>query len=122
LISSTGGWIFGGYTPLAWSSRGSYVADPSLTSFLFTIKNPHDLEAQIFKQKQEGQAIYDNGSCGPGFGCGTDIAIWDRCHSSDGSWSNLGGTYTNDTGIAGKQVFTGSYNFTVEEIEVFQVI
>jgi hypothetical protein len=27
----------------------------------------------------------------------------------------------NDTGINGQQVFTGEYNFTVKEIEVFTI-
>jgi hypothetical protein len=27
----------------------------------------------------------------------------------------------NDTGINGRQVFTGEYNFTVKEIEVFAI-
>jgi hypothetical protein len=34
----------------------------------------------------------------------------------------LGTSYANDTGIDGKQVLTGAYNFTVKEIEVFEVI
>jgi hypothetical protein len=27
----------------------------------------------------------------------------------------------NDTGLGGSVVFTGSYNFTVDEIEVFEI-
>jgi hypothetical protein len=34
----------------------------------------------------------------------------------------LGIAYINDTGIAGDQVLTGARNFTVDEIEVFEVI
>jgi hypothetical protein len=30
--------------------------------------------------------------------------------------------YANDTGITANQVLTGSYNFTVEEIEVLEFI
>jgi hypothetical protein len=44
LIASTNDCIFGGYTPLTWSSRNAYVSDPSLRSFVFTIKNPHNCQ------------------------------------------------------------------------------
>jgi hypothetical protein len=122
LVSSTNGAIFGGYTPLAWISRGRHVPDRSLKSFLFTIKNPHGLPAQIFKQQREENAIGDNRTYGPTFGGNADLYVCDECHRSAGSYSYLGGTYANDTGIDGKQVFTGSCHFTVKEIEVFEVI
>jgi hypothetical protein len=33
----------------------------------------------------------------------------------------LGNTYTNDTGKSGNEVLTGAEDFTVKEIEVFEV-
>jgi hypothetical protein len=39
LIKSSGGYVFGGYAGVAWSSKLSYYACPS--AFLFTITNPH---------------------------------------------------------------------------------
>jgi hypothetical protein len=33
----------------------------------------------------------------------------------------LGGAYTNDTGLGGMTVFTGSLHFQVREIEVFEI-
>jgi hypothetical protein len=33
----------------------------------------------------------------------------------------FGNTYTNDTGLGGKIVFTGSNNFEMREIEVFEI-
>jgi hypothetical protein len=122
LIHSTNECIFGGYTPVAWTSRGGWVSDPSLKSFLFTIKNPHNLPAQIFKLKQAAGAIYDHYASGPRFGGGTDLAVADQCRSSNTCWSNFGYTYENSTKIKGNQVFTGAYNFRVQEIEVFEVI
>jgi hypothetical protein len=123
LISSTNDCIFGGYTPVAWTSRGGYAADPSLSSFLFTLKNPHNLPARIFKQKQAENAIDDHGSYGPRFGTGNaDLYVCDKCQTSTSSYSILGSVYVNDTGIAGNQVLTGAQNFTVAEIEVFEVI
>jgi hypothetical protein len=121
LISSKNSCIFGGYNPLAWSSRGAYVPDPSLMSFLFTIKNPHNLPPQIFKKNGEAYAIYDKSTYGPTFGDHA-LRICDQCQSSDSNYSRLDNGYVNDTGITRDQVLTGSYNFTVEEIEVFEVI
>jgi hypothetical protein len=37
------------------------------------------------------------------------------------SWTSLGRAYTNDTGLDGKTVFTGSQCFQVREIEVFEI-
>jgi hypothetical protein len=122
LILSKNGCIFGGYTPLTWSSRNAWVPDPSQKSFIFTLKNPHNVAARIFKQKQADNAIYDYGSYGPTFGNGHDLYVCDQCQNSASSYSNLGSIYVNDTGIDAQQVLTGSYNFTVEEIEVFEVV
>jgi hypothetical protein len=122
LILSTNDCIFGGYTPLAWSSRDESVSDPSLKSFVFTIKNPHNLPPTILKQQQEGNAIHQYGQRGPVFGQGHTLSVCDQCHTSDGSYSNFGSTYANDAGIAKDQVLAGTRNFTVEEIEVFEVV
>jgi hypothetical protein len=37
------------------------------------------------------------------------------------SYTNLGTGYVNYTGRDGKTVFTGSYNFRVSEVEVFEI-
>jgi hypothetical protein len=55
------------------------------------------------------------------FGSGNDIYVADGCNNNTSSYTNLGGSYANDIGIAGNQFFTGEHNFTVKEIEVFQV-
>jgi hypothetical protein len=124
LISSTERWIFGGYTPLAWSSREGSVSDPSLNSFIFTIRNPHNLPPHIFKLKQEENAIYNHKLYGPRFGEGrtADLYVCGQCCSCHDSYSVLGRAYINDTGIAENQVLTGSQGFTVYEIEIFEVI
>jgi hypothetical protein len=122
LILSTNNCIFGGYTPLAWSSRNGWVSDPSLKSFVFTLKNPHNLPPRIFKRQREKHAILCHGSYGPVFGDGHTLSVCDQCHTSNGSYSNFGTAYANDTGIAGNQVLAGTQNFTVEEIEVFELV
>jgi hypothetical protein len=122
VISSTNGCIFGGYTPLAWSSRNNRVSDPSLQSFVFTIQNPHNLPGRIFKQQKAEAAIYDHSNYGPVFGDNFDLATGNQFEAPNGSWSNLGGTYINDTGIAAKEVLTGANLFTVKEIEVLELV
>jgi hypothetical protein len=122
LILSTNNCIFGGYAAVAWNSRAAYVPDPTLKSFLFTIKNPHNLAPRIFKQQSQAYTIYPNGAYGPTFGHGHDLHVCDECHSSTGSYARLGYAYANDSGISEYLVFTGAQNFTVEEIEVFEVI
>jgi hypothetical protein len=80
LIQDTAGNIFGGFTPVAWESRewnhmfgnedNGFKADPSLKSFLFTLKNPHNLAARKFalKAEEKDKAIYCNSEWGPIFG------------------------------------------------------
>jgi hypothetical protein len=122
LILSKNNCIFGGYTPLAWNSRNLYVSDPSLQSFIFTLKNPHNLPSQIFKQKQQEKAIYDYATYGPVFGGNYDLKVCDPLQVSESNYSHLGSVYVNDTGIEGGLLLTGQYRFAVEEIEVFEVI
>jgi hypothetical protein len=47
--------------------------------------------------------------------------VADNCNTNTSNYTNLGTAYVNDTGIDGKAVFTGEYNFTVKEIEVFTI-
>jgi hypothetical protein len=62
VILDTNGNIFGGFTPVEWESRkpksqydsrNCQKSDPSLTSFLFTLKNPHNVPARRFALKAE---------------------------------------------------------------------
>jgi hypothetical protein len=112
--------IFGGFTPVKWKSRGGNAADPSLKSFIFTLKNPHNFPARRFALKAEGknEAIWCNHSCGPHF---WDIYVGDNCNVYTDSATSLGSRYTNDTGLDGKTFFTGPRGFQVKEIEVFEI-
>jgi hypothetical protein len=63
VILDTKGNIFGGFTPVAWASREWYgnsrdddncaKPDDSQKSFLFTLKNPHNIAARRFWLKAE---------------------------------------------------------------------
>jgi hypothetical protein len=128
LIEDYGGNVFGGFTPVEWESRewrgdGSnlFKADRSRKSFLFTLKNPHDFPARKFALKAEArnQAIRANAACGLHF---TDICVDDNGDHSTGSFTGrFGSSYTNDTGLEGRTFFTGSREFRVREIEVFEI-
>jgi hypothetical protein len=122
LIEDTEGNIFGGFTPVEWESSNSYKADPSLKSFLFTLKNPHNFPAKKFALKAEKKhdAIYCASSRGPYF-CG-GIAVRHNCNANTDSYTEyFGDGYANDTGLAGSTFFTGSERFRVKEIEVFEI-
>jgi hypothetical protein len=47
------GYIFGGFTPVEWDSNSCWKADDSQKSFLFTLKNPHNIPARRFALKDE---------------------------------------------------------------------
>jgi hypothetical protein len=128
VILDTDGNIFGGFTPVAWKSGDWHSkADPSLKSFLFTLMNPHNFPARRFalKAEKKDQAIYCNSWDGPRFGGGmmggADICVRDNCNAKTNSATSLGNGYTNDTGVDGETFFTGSYQFQVKEIEVFEI-
>jgi hypothetical protein len=125
LILDTAGNIFGGFTPVEWESRtGTWrqcsKVDPSLKSFLFTLKNPDNFPARKFALKggQKDKAINCACSWGPHF---WDIAVSDNCNADTLSSTYLGLSYANDTGQNGPTLFTGSPHFTVKEIEVFEI-
>jgi hypothetical protein len=127
VILDTKGNIFGGFTPVVWESRqwqnrtNCSKADPSLKSFLFTLRNPHSLPARRFllKAKKKDEAIYCDSDWVP---CFWDIGVSDECNANSKSFTHrFGEKYTNHTGLDGKTFFTGSGSFQVKEIEVFEI-
>jgi hypothetical protein len=130
VILDTDGNIFGGFTPVEWESRvwnrkggdrnNCRKADDSQKSFLFTLKNPHNIPARRFglKAERKHEAIYCSSGMGP---CFRDITVSDNCNASTCRSTCPGYTYTNDTGLHANRVLTGSREFQVKEIEVFQI-
>jgi hypothetical protein len=121
LIETTKGFIFDGFTPIPWDSSSGYKLDNSGKSFLFSLKNPRNNEPRKFMLMNERHAIGCYSSYGPYFPSNQDMVMYENCNTSTSNFTNLGGSYVNDTGIDGKLVFTGEYNFTVKEIEVFTI-
>jgi hypothetical protein len=120
VILDTEGNIFGGFTPVKWDSVSNYKADGSQKSFVFTLKNPHNIPAKRFalKAEQKYGVILCNSEWGPHF---RDIAVYDNCNANTESATHLGDASINDTGLSAAIVFTGSLNFQVTEIEVFKI-
>jgi hypothetical protein len=121
VILDTKGNIFGGFTPMEWDSRSGNHADPSLNSFLFTLKIPHNLPGGRFAliAERKNRAIWCISDYGPGF---WDIGVHNNCNANTDSFTRFfGDSYTNDTGLHGETFFTGSMRFQVKEIEVFEM-
>jgi hypothetical protein len=124
VVLDTEGNIFGGFTPVEWETRSEspYVtADPSLKGFIFTLKNPHDAPARRFalKAEKKGETICCYYIYGPHF---YDIGVYDNSNANTFSMTScFGQNYTSDTGRDGRTFFTGSPNFKVKEIEVFEI-
>jgi hypothetical protein len=109
---------------MKWESEERSKADDSQKSFLFTLKNPHNVAAKIFALKNEKRrpAILCGPRVGPRFGSGCDIAVYDNCNVNSKSHAmEFGLTYNNHTGLDGPTFFAGSGNFRVKEIEVFEI-
>jgi hypothetical protein len=108
--------IFGGFTPVKWDSSGWAKADDSLKTCFCTLTNLHNVQARKAEYKE--WAIDCDAKCDPCFG---DIAVREDCNANTDSGTAFGFAYTNDTGVYGEMVFTGSENFQVSEIEVFEI-
>jgi hypothetical protein len=121
LIATTKDFIFGGFTPIAWDCSNTSKVDNSGKSFVFSLKNPRNSEPRKFMLMSGKNTIYCSSSYGPIFSGNHDIRIDNNCNTTNGNYTNLGGSYVNDTGIDGNLVFTGEHNFTVKEIEVFTI-
>ena len=119
LVKSQKGFFFGGFNTISWSSRvGKYK--PAEGNFLFSLtqKSKHE----IYQNSQ--YAVYLTKDYGPRFGGGADLHISTNCNQNESSYSNLGHTYKSpyqyDTDKS-KNYLAGSYNFRVEDYEVFSI-
>jgi hypothetical protein len=132
VVLDTAGNVFGGFSPVPFASTSPADRtgfDPWLTSFVFTLKNPHNLPPTRFPVKDGWvSSITQMTGYGPVFGMvrrnstsGGDLAIAGDCNTNTRSSSCLGQMYTHDTGMDGKEILTGSHHFKVQEVEVFEM-
>lgn len=119
IIRDVNGYVFGGYTAVNWYGGSNAYANDT-TAFLFSLKNPRGAAPAKYNRNTSANsyAIYNHNGYGPTFGGGHDIYV-DNTHSN-GCYLNFPYSYIDSTG-AGNATFTGAYNFTPSEIEVWRV-
>jgi hypothetical protein len=129
LIETTRGYIFGCYIVCCNDSSNSWKTDDSLKSFIFTLKNPHKLSPHKFPLKADRKqyAMHCHSSDRlMWIGWSGSIVIYDNCNintkSCTGYWDTDQSSYANDTGLDGNTLFAGEKNFTVKELEIFELI
>jgi hypothetical protein len=131
IVKTTRGFVFGGFTPLKWQNtdfRGLILEDKNHESFVFTLINPHGTEPMKFPLRPDSDdyAILVCSNWGPSFGGNgygnSDFRIGDQCNGNAVSFTALGGSYDNTSGYDGSTFLVGERNFTVAEIEVFEIL
>eukprot|EP00979_Chaetoceros_neogracilis_P003668 scaffold652_cov188-Chaetoceros_neogracile.AAC.14 len=123
VVKCSGGYIFGGYTDVAWGTNGYYKS--SSESFLYSLKYHAGIGPVKMPIKSNttarAHAVGHNLSYGPMFGNGKDLHISSNANGSGVSSSAIGETYERPADCSDKHFLTGSPLFTVSEYEVFLV-
>jgi hypothetical protein len=88
---TTDAFICGGFTPIACESSNSDRPGDRETSFVFRVKNGHD------------------------------IRVLDGCHANRNNDPKRNWTYSNTTGFDATKGLTGQQNFMVKEIKFFSI-
>jgi hypothetical protein len=122
----TNGNIFGAFTPVEWESptNAKYKADDSLKSFIFTLKNPHNIPARKWKLLAEMKqyAIMCGSGYGPCFGYdGPGKVVYEDCNGIITGYTSPDDIPTDDTEQDKRGILTGSKYFGVKEMEIFEI-
>ena len=96
----------------------------STKSFIFSLVNHDNLPPFKAKVKYSDSAIYGISCCGPTFGRGNDIIIYNAVNNKH-SYTNFGGSYHLPQGYtyqstSARNLLAGTYGFTPDEVEVFR--
>ena len=123
IIKTTEGYIFGGYTAVAWDCSSTYKTDPN--AFIFSLVNVRSTPLLIPVKVNSIYSIICNATYGPTFGVGIDLYIANNSNTETTSYSNLGHCYDFKLFSYGSNeaqwFLAGSYTFQTSEIEVFQL-
>ena len=122
VVKSSGGYIFGGYTDVAWGqSDGQYKS--STESFMFSLKDHAGVgPVQMpIKSVMTGYAVIHASCLGPTFGSGYDLRVFSNANVNSTSNSSVGDTYQLPSNTSDPHFLTGTEDFTVSEYEVFLV-
>src|SRR3990167_6840835 len=116
VIIKSGQYIAGGYTEVAWSSSNQYIPLSSESqAFLFSVNKQN-----IYNNKDKRVGIYCGSGYGPIFGGGHDIRVYDN-YKSNSNNSNLNHSYDASGVSEPTNELFGSYNFTIDEYEVYKL-
>jgi hypothetical protein len=112
--------IFGGYAGQSWTSSNTYL---QCECWIFSLVNNTGKPVK-FISTNTTNAAYDHPGYGPTWGGGHDLHINTNMQSNSNysSPSNYTQAASGYTGYLSQEFLAGSYNFMVEEIEVFKVI
>lgn len=117
------GFLFGGFSPIPWSSPFPSSSQHHPSSFLFSLSNPHGLPpTRYFLQKESKVSIWQLAHRGISFG-GEVLGYDDMTVVSDSKnvYIAFPHSYDDTTGW-GANTFTGhAYDNPIEEILVFSV-
>jgi hypothetical protein len=97
-----------------------WKADDSEKSFLFTLKNLHNIAPRIFALNPalKHRAISCDSELSPHF---YDMVVSDNCNVNTRSTACLDDISINDTGREGERVLVSWRYFGVKEIEIFEL-
>ena len=106
VVKSSGGYIFGGYTDVAWSGEAEdshedsndvvQVFKSSTESFLFSLKDHEGIGPvkMPIKSDKTGRAVCHHSSYGPCFGSGDDLRLASNANAANTeSYCDVGKTY-----------------------------
>jgi hypothetical protein len=115
-IKSKKGKIFGGHRVLPFKKTSSYKRDMKCFLMSFT----HKKKIKLKDNNNTQYAVYDAADRLPTWGGGHDLGLYNNCTTSNSNYSNLDHTYENpNVGVSKNEVLAGSYNFKVEDLEVW---
>ena len=125
IIKTNQSFIFGGYVDVEWNSTNTWKMD--INSFVFSLINKENKPIKIKFDSSSGQhSIYCGSSYGATFGNDHAIYISDNSNLNSVSYSNLGGSFKHPefeyNSNEARTFLAGSFNFKVEEIEVYRKI
>jgi hypothetical protein len=117
-----GGYL-GGYMVCEWDSSDSWKIDESQQSFLFTVKNPHNMPARKFPLKYDKKHLFLY--CGATsaltyFGTYGAITIYPDCNATLIIMDLVihEGAMRRALGLTTKTFFTGVSKLTMKELEI----
>eukprot|EP00957_Ditylum_brightwellii_P211825 15366643-Ditylum_brightwellii.AAC.2 len=122
VVKCSDGYIFGGYTDVAWGQSGEWKS--SAKSFMFSLKDHAGIgpvKMPMMEDVQYQYAVYHHSRYGPCFGSGHDLIIDLNAKANTLSYCIAGNNYQLPNNTTDHHFLTGSQYFTVSEYEVFLV-